>query len=297
MGVAGDVTMNWKTARKKYEAGGISLATMAEKLNVTRYQLDKRRKAEGWKKGKLQTDMVTPVIKDEDKKDTDLTQKENLFCLHYVKSFNASQAAIKAGYSKQSSYNEGPRILKRPHVKRRIKELKGDLTDSLFLNAADVMNEYMKIAFADITDYITFDSYVRYERDEDGGIRLDDEDQPITYQVSRANFISSEEVDGTIITEVKQGKDGVSIKLADKMKALEKLEKYFDAFGDARHKRRIDNERLKVTQAEMQLKESEAAVKKDEEEMKNQSDNLEGLSEAIKASYELMRQKKEGDDS
>jgi phage terminase small subunit len=45
---------------------------------------------------------------------------------------------------------------------------------------------------------------------------------------------------------VKQGRDGVSIKLADKMKALEKLSLYFDLFPD-NFKRKIEEEKLKIS--------------------------------------------------
>ncbi|MRA75654.1 terminase, partial [Bacillus thuringiensis] len=52
-------------------------------------------------------------------------------------------------------------------------------------------------------------------------------------------------VDGSIITEVKLGKDGVSVKLADKMKALDKLSQYFDLVPD-NFKRKIEEERHKI---------------------------------------------------
>lgn len=59
------------------------------------------------------------------------------------------------------------------------------------------------------------------------------------------NFKNAEEVDGTILTEVKQGKDGVSVKLADKMKALEMLAKYTDLLSD-NDKKRLQEEKLKA---------------------------------------------------
>jgi len=69
------------------------------------------------------------------------------------------------------------------------------------------------------------------------------------------NFVDikpSAEIDGTLISEVKQGKDGVSIKLHDKMKALEKLELYLDLLPD-KHKRKIEEEKLKLDQAKFDL--------------------------------------------
>ena len=59
-------------------------------------------------------------------------------------------------------------------------------------------------------------------------------------------------VDGTLIQEVSQGKNGIKIKLHDKMKALEKLEKYFDLLPD-KFQRRIEEEKLKIAQCKLEL--------------------------------------------
>lgn len=59
------------------------------------------------------------------------------------------------------------------------------------------------------------------------------------------DFHESDHVDGTIITEVRQGKDGVSVKLADKMKALDMLSKYFDLLSE-NDKKRLQEEKLKA---------------------------------------------------
>ena len=49
------------------------------------------------------------------------------------------------------------------------------------------------------------------------------EEETLTRIVNTAKFKDSLDVDGTILTEVKQGKDGAGIKLADRMKALQWL--------------------------------------------------------------------------
>ena len=58
-------------------------------------------------------------------------------------------------------------------------------------------------------------------------------------------FKQSEEVDGTLITEVKQGKDGASIKLVDKMKALQWLADHMD-IATAEQKAKIEQIRAKT---------------------------------------------------
>ena len=50
----------------------------------------------------------------------------------------------------------------------------------------------------------------------------------LTKEINSVRFRESNEVDGTLITEVKQGKDGASIKLADRMRALDWLADHMD---------------------------------------------------------------------
>ncbi|MBE7128100.1 terminase small subunit [Bacillus mycoides] len=176
--------------------------------------------------------------------DEELSEKERLFCLYYVKYFNGTQAALKAGYSKDGAHVQASRLLRRERVSSYIKELKGELIENVFVEAMDVLKEYIKIAFADITNYVTFGKKEVQAMGAFGPLE-DDDGNPIMVEVNYVDFSESDMVDGSIITEVKKGKDGVSIKLADKMKALDKLAQYFDLVPD-NFKRQIEEERHKM---------------------------------------------------
>lgn len=179
----------------------------------------------------------------------DLTEKQRLFCLYYIKSFNATMAAIKAGYSKDSAHVEGCRLLRNAKVKAEIKRLKGNMTEDIFIDAMDVLNKYIEIAFADITDYVSFgNTEIVVDKDEEG--------KPIIRNINYVDLKDSDYIDGTILTEVSQGKDGVKVKLADKMKALEKLELYFDLLPD-KFKRRIEEEKLELEKEKMESENKE----------------------------------------
>lgn len=130
-----------------------------------------------------------------------LSEKEELFCYHYMKTLNATQAALRAGYSPAYSYNLGYNLLKKKAVQDFIKAARAQMCEELFLDPLDIIRMWAKIAMADMNDYINITP---------GGVTL------------RA----SKQVDGQLITEVKEGKDGVTIKLADKMKALDRLSSY-----------------------------------------------------------------------
>ncbi len=181
--------------------------------------------------------------------DEELTEKQRLFCLYYIKNFNATQAAIKAGYSPDSAHVEGCRLLKKAKVAKEIRRLKGTIQEEIFIGAMDVLNKYIKIAFADVNDYLSFGQREVQCMGPFGPIyEGEGEDKkPVTKIVNYVDLKDSNLVDGTIISEVSQTRDGVKIKTIDKTKALEKLEKYFDLFPD-KFKRQIEEEKLKLAQ-------------------------------------------------
>ncbi|MEK4712255.1 terminase small subunit [Sporosarcina sp. FSL K6-5500] len=250
---------NWEEIQREWETTKITLAALAEKHDVKLGTLKSRKSREAWVRG--------PSVKDATKKkkdatifkrmqpkeavveSDDLTDKQRLFCIYYIKSFNATMAAIKAGYARNSAHVEGSRLLRNVKVAAEVRRLKGEMQQGIFIDAMDVLNKYIQIAFADITDFVDFGSVTREQlHPETGRVMMDAEFKPITYKEGYVDFKPSDEVDGTIITELKLGRDGVVVKLADKMKALDMLTKYFDMLPD-HFKRQIETEKLKIAHA------------------------------------------------
>ncbi|WP_461203544.1 terminase small subunit [Enterococcus sp. N342-3-1-2] len=180
------------------------------------------------KKGKVaHKKEVQPVIDNDD-----LTEQQKLFCLYYLQSFNATKAYQQAN---QCAYNtartEGSRALANPNIKKELYRLKAELQQDTFVGIKDLIHEYVKQAFADITDFTEFGNEVKVETELNEDFEpvpvLDPETgEPITYLTSFVALKNSNEVDGTLIQEVKKGKDGVSVKLYDKQKAMSELMKY-----------------------------------------------------------------------
>ncbi|PEO71162.1 terminase [Bacillus wiedmannii] len=263
------------------------LIDIAAELNLKPSQIRKWKSQDKWDEQmngnvtiakRSVTNVKNPKTKEKLKEileDEELTEKERLFCLYYVKYFNGTQAALKAGYSKDGAHVQASRLLRRERVSSYIKELKGELVGNIFVEAMDVLNEYIKIAFADITNYVTFGQR-EVELEPEERTTVDEEGNETSEFVTETrmmNFVDLQDhgmVDGSIITEVKQGRDGVTIKLADKMKALDKLSLYFDLFPD-NFKRKIDEEK-QCMQQEVQkatvekLKADTARIKGDEGE-------------------------------
>lgn len=159
---------------------------------------------------------------------SELTDKQRLFCMFYIKSFNATKAYQKAyGVSYETAMAAGSRLLRSVKVKEEIKKLKQGRMNRELLDEHDIFQKYMDIAFADITDFLEFGQEEVQVMSMYGPVEAKDpetgEKKPLMKKVNTVRFKASAEVDGTLISEVKQGKDGASIKLPDRMKALEWL--------------------------------------------------------------------------
>lgn len=178
--------------------------------------------------------------------DGPLTEKQRLFVLEYLRDFNATRAAMAIGYSKKTAYAIGWNLLRKVEIQAEIKRQKELRATELGLDVQRVIAEYMKIAFADITDLLEFGQKKEQILDEQGNPVLDPiTGEPMTYKRNYVSFKNSDEIDGTVVGEVKQGKDGVSIKLHDKMKALEKLEKYV-GFMTEEQRLKLEKTKLEV---------------------------------------------------
>ena len=107
----------------------------------------------------------------------------------------------------------------------------------------------MDIAFADVTDYVSFGRENIQVMGAFGPVMVENketgEKEVLEKEVNTVKFKQSEDVDGTLIMEVKQGKDGASIKLVDKMKALQWLADHMD-IATAEQKAKIEQIRAKT---------------------------------------------------
>ena len=189
-----------------------------EKRNVAKTKKNKKQNQE-----EPSVDEVSSIIEN-----PELTDKQRLFCVHYIRSFNATKAYQKAyGCSYETAMVEGSSHLRNPKIKSEILKLKQERLNREFLSESDIFQKYMDIAFADITDYMTFGTEEVPVMAIYGPVKIKDpetgEEKQLTKIVNTVRFKDSTGVDGTILSEVKQGKDGASIKLSDRMKALQWL--------------------------------------------------------------------------
>lgn len=231
------MSMNKNESAEKDYMSGMKYKDIADKYGVSintvkswkkRYNWERKKGCTQNKKGCTQKKLEKKAVADEVKQviqNTELTDKQQLFCIHYIRCFNATKAYQKAyGVDYATAASIGYRLLEKDGVKQEIHRLKQDRLNREFLSESDVFQKYMDIAFADVTDFVEFGN-------EDVDVILDTGERK-TITVSHVNIKNDADVDGTIISEVSKGKDGVKVKLADRMKALQWLTDHMDLATD-----------------------------------------------------------------
>ena len=239
MDLARSPNENAEKARKLYESG-MKLVEIASQLNCSaatirtwknRYKWDSKEsetfqnKNETKRNVSKRKNVKEKAVADEVKEviqNTNLTDKQQLFCIYYIRCFNATKAYQKAyGCDYTTAVVNGPRLLGNARVKEEINRLKQERLNREFLSESDIFQKYMDIAFVDITDYVEF-----------GNGTFTDPETDEEVQYSYVNLKDSKTVDGTLISEVSKGRDGAKIKLADRMKALDWLADHMDLATD-----------------------------------------------------------------
>ena len=143
-----------------------------------------------------------------------LTEKQKRFCVEYLIDLNATQAAIRAGYSTSTAGAIGAENLKKPQIRACIDKALAEQSKRTGVTADRVVRELAKVAFVNSDDVVDFDSVtVKSDASKDD-----------TAAIASVRVKTIPTKDGEGIER--------EIKLADKLKALELLGKRFGLFTD-----------------------------------------------------------------
>lgn len=148
-----------------------------------------------------------------------LTDKQEMFCREYLIDLNATQAAIRAGYSERTARSIGQRMLTNVDIEKRLSELKGDRNERVSVNADYVLDRLMQIDQLDVADILDVNGDLLPVRKWSKAWRT---------SVNAIEVIQMSKGDMDIETFLKK------VKLPDKLKNLELLGKHVDvqAFKD-----------------------------------------------------------------
>lgn len=152
-----------------------------------------------------------------------LTEKQKRFADEYLIDLNATQAALRAGYSKKTAYSIGQENLKKPEIQTYIQERQKEREKRTEITQDQVLAELAKIGFASITDFLEYKTVQRVIEYRNG--------EPVIDWAMMVDAIDSSEVDGAAISEISVSKDGTfKFKLHNKLDALDKLGRHLGLF-------------------------------------------------------------------
>ena len=227
---------NYERAEQDYVAG-MKYAEIAEKYGTTvntvkswkqRYKWERKKCAHKTEKVCTQKkDALAPIksIDDGTKKtlqNEELSPEQQLFCIYYIKTFNATQSYLNAFQcSYDSAKAHGYELLQNVAIKAEINRLKELKRQQIIADADDIVELQMRIAFSDMGNYVSFGK---------NGVILKD----------------SAATDTQLIKKVSKGKNGISIEVEDRQKAFDWLTKYFLMHPDDKYKAEYDRKRAGV---------------------------------------------------
>lgn len=143
-----------------------------------------------------------------------MTDKQRRFCEEYLIDLNATQAAIRAGYSPKSASVTGAKLLTNAKVRARIGAAMAEQSKRTGVNADRVIRELARIAFVNPTDVVNTDKATVLP-----GASKDDTAAIASVKVKTSTTDSGESVER-------------EIRFHDKNKALELLGRHLGMFND-----------------------------------------------------------------
>lgn len=163
-----------------------------------------------------------------------LTDKQRKFCDEYLIDLNATQAAIRAGYSEKTAYRTGADNLRKPQIEEYIAKRQKELSRSTEITQERVIKELALIAFSNNADYAHVVEK-KMKAEVDGALVdvLDEDGKPVMYRTVEPVLTEElTEEQKRALAVIKKGREGLEVKSCDKVKALELLGKHLGIFTD-----------------------------------------------------------------
>jgi len=157
-----------------------------------------------------------------------ISPKQKRFIQEYLVDLNATQAAIRAGYSQRSAKQHADAMLSRPHIAAAVAKAQQRRADRTEITQDMVLRELAKIGFSDIRKVVRWgNTTVRTE--------VDDEGKEVEKAYHGIALVDSSEIDddtAAAIAEVSEGREGLKVKLYDKARALVDIGKHIGMFKE-----------------------------------------------------------------
>lgn len=157
-----------------------------------------------------------------------LNDQETLFCMEYLKDFNATRAAKVAGYKESSARTVSSRLVARVDIREFLQSRMNIKLRAVDADIAMILKELRLIAFSDLNDIMNIDAHEE---------TMDQSTGDVTIQPAVRMRPTKEIGEKTrVIAEISEDKSMYGtkrkVKLYDKMKAIELLGKYNKMFSE-----------------------------------------------------------------
>lgn len=140
----------------------------------------------------------------------DLTDQQEMFCREYLVDFNGTKAAIRAHYSEKTAAQTASRLLRNVKIQARLAKLQQKAASRNDITIDRIISEFAKIGFSDLKNYV--------QVGEDTILVNSLEDLPPGMSAA--------------VESIQQTKDGVRIKLYNKIEALRDLAKHLGFYEE-----------------------------------------------------------------
>jgi phage terminase small subunit len=154
-----------------------------------------------------------------------LTAKQRRFVDEYLIDLNATQAAIRAGYSAKTASQIGEQNLRKLEIQAVLTERMKDREKRTEITQDKVLAELAKIGFSDIRKAVKWGDGIAVADPESGAIEI----------VNGISLIGSDQIDDATaasISEVSQTAQGLKVKMHDKRAALVDIGRHLGMFKD-----------------------------------------------------------------
>ena len=157
-----------------------------------------------------------------------LTAKQQRFCDEYLIDLNATQAAIRSGYSEKTAMEQGYQLLQKTSVQKYISDRKKVRAERTEITQDMVLKEVASIAFSNAADYANvIEKQAMIEVEGNMLPMLDENGNPVMYRTVEPTLTERlTEEQKKALAVIKKGRDGFEVKPYDKVRALELLGKH-----------------------------------------------------------------------
>lgn len=156
-----------------------------------------------------------------------LNDKQQRFVEEYLIDLNATQAAIRAGYSAKTAGSQGFDLLQKPEIQMALSKSMKEREERTKITQDMVLMELAKIGFSDIRKVVKWgNTELRSTEDESG---------ELVEAYHGLRLVASDEIDDSTaaaISEISEGREGLKVKFHDKRASLVDIGRHLGMFKD-----------------------------------------------------------------